>query len=63
MLIPATLRDKVVDLTHEGHQGLTKTNIGSAARSGGLEFIDKLKLNVRPAMAASWLDCPHHQNP
>ena len=25
MLIPAKLRDRVVDLAHEGHQGLTKT--------------------------------------
>ena len=25
LLIPAQLRDRVVDLAHEGHQGLTKT--------------------------------------
>ena len=66
LLIPEKLRDRVVDLAHEGegHQGLTKTKqrLRSKVWWAGIDRL-KLKLNVRPAMAASWLDCPHYQNP
>jgi len=63
LLIPAKLGDRVVDLAREGHQGLTKTKQRLCNMPGGLELIDKLKQNARPAMAASWLVCPHHRNP
>ena len=63
LLILVKLGNRVVDLAHEGNQGLTKTKQTLCNMPGGLELIDKLKQNARPAVAASWLVCPHHRNP
>ena len=60
LLIPRKLPERVLDLAHEGHQGLVKTKQKLRTKVWGLELTSKWKTGVRPAMAANY--CLHHQN-
>jgi len=55
LLVPTKLGDRVVDLAHEGHQGLTKTKQRLCNMPGGLELIDKLKkMQDLPWLPVGW---------
>ena len=54
LLSPVKLRDRVVDLAHKRHQGLTKTKQRLRSKvSWCAGLIDKLKQNARSALAVS----------
>ena len=56
LLIPAKLRDRVVDLAHEGHQGLTKTKqrLRSKVWWAGIDRQVEAKCKTLPWLPVGW---------
>lgn len=61
IIVPSSLRERLLNLAHEGHSGIVLMK-HSVRKFGGEIMTRMLKDSVSDALLAKWFQCHHHQN-